>query len=151
MPGPPPKRAEERRRRVEPTLGMAEKVEIGADEGPQTNGDGLMWGDPDPSWSDLSRRMWRAIKDGPIARRYYTQSDVVQARLYCTMMTEVFSTGKINAQLVMAMNTLGTELLLTEGARRKSRLELERRATDAEKEKQSAIVKQLAAYREMAK
>lgn len=113
MAGPPPKRTEQRRNRVTPD---AEKAQTpGTVKVPAASKD----------WHPIARDWFRSLaKSGQ--SQYYTASDWQAARYLAEMMSRSLQSEKVNAQLISTIMSGMTDLLATEGARRRARLELER-------------------------
>lgn len=140
MPGPPPKRSEERRHRTPPTLGFAEQAEPGEDQGwPNASGD----------WHPAAKRFYRALRVSGQAQ-FYEQSDRNAAWIASDLLSELVTTRYRNGNILMQFNSLCTDLLATEGSRRRARLELQKSKNTEEDERHKAIADQLAAYREAA-
>jgi len=90
---------------------------------------------PDPSeeWHDTAKAWYRSLSDSGQSR-YFEPSDW-QAAHFCAALMHQALTGDVNAQLVAQVRGMMTDLLTTEGARRRAGIELERRlaTTDGEK------------------
>lgn len=136
MPGPVPKRSDQRRRR-NTDGGEVDRVEISGDE---VRGPELDLPDVHPlaaDWYESLRTSGQAV--------YYEPSDWAQARIWAELISRALNQGaKPSAVLIAAWSTGAGELMTTEGARRRLRLELERSGTvDADEE---ASVTALAEY-----
>lgn len=133
MPGPVPKRSEERRRTNSPE---AEKVEV-PDEGADAV-ETLEWPEPDPTWHKIAREWFEALgKSGQ--RVFYQPSDLARAKYAAHAMSlNLKQGGKMSAVLFAAVNSVAAELLDTEGARRRLRVELER-ASKEDPEQTAAV------------
>lgn len=109
--GPPPKRSDQRRRR--------NKVEI--DRAPA---DGE-WGEPlEPAeHSETALRFWEALRHSGQAQ-FYQASDWAAAELV-VIAIDAFA-KKPSAVMLASINSAMSSLLVTEGDRRRMRLELER-------------------------
>lgn len=133
MPGPVPKRSDERRRRnksdVETLTGTAGVVAVApeADEG----------------WHPLAVDWFRSLAESGQAQ-WYQPSDWQQARVWAELLSRQLMSDKMNSQIITAWSAGATELLTTEGARRRARVELARAAHDADEE---ASVTLLDSYR----
>jgi hypothetical protein len=115
MPGPMPKRSEERTRRNKPeneggialSKGVAKPVRVPA---------------VDSNWHPRAKAWYRALKSSGMAD-YYQNSDYETARILCDALTEYYKrpTAMMLATILQGMTALGT----TEGERRRMRIELE--------------------------
>lgn len=114
--GPVPKRSEQRIRRNKPDVPI-EKVEaIGAVVVPDL---GLV--DPHPIVSDL----YLAMKESGQSR-FYEPSDWQYARFAFHFADLLLKSSRPSGQLLSTVQSMLTDLLLSEGARRRVRLEVER-------------------------
>lgn len=118
MPGPVPKRSGERRRRNKSN--QVETVEVsGTVEIP----------DPDPAWHPIAADWYRSLgESGQV--RYMEPSDWQAARFVAEVMTRNLEAGKFSATLFASVWQAMTDLLTTEGARRRARMEIERGETE---------------------
>lgn len=132
MPGPVPKRSSERRRRN--LEGRPDKVTAtGTVEAPPA----------DPTWHKIAADWYVAL--GKSAQsQFYEPSDWATAAYVADAMSRNLKAGRFSAQLFAATMAAMTNLLVTEGDRRRARLEIER-ATGA----QVASVSPLDAYRDL--
>lgn len=115
MPGPMPKRSEERTRRNKPeneggialSKGIAYPVKVPP---------------ADSSWHPRAKAWYRSLKASGMAD-YYQNSDYETARILCDALTEYYKrpTAMMLATILQGMTALGT----TEGERRRMRIELE--------------------------
>jgi hypothetical protein len=134
--GPVPKRAAERRRRNKPEGGEITSVPAPA---------GVVECPPaDPAWHPIARRWYESLA-GSGQALFYEPSDWATAQYVAEAMSRGLQASRFSAQLFAATMAAMTELLTTEGARRRARMEIER--SDAEKE-QAASVTALDAYRD---
>lgn len=120
MPGPVPKRSETRRRRNKPEGVQVEKAPAGA---------GIVWPEPSDSWDPIARRWFESIRTSGQAQ-FYEQSDVETAYFVAEMMDRNLAASKVNGQLFSAVMSAMSDLLVTEGARRRARIELERHGVE---------------------
>lgn len=81
--------------------------------------------DADPEWHSIATRWFESLKESGQSR-YYEPSDWAQAQYIAEAMSQNLTAGRFSAQLFAAVCAAATELLTTEGARRRLRLELER-------------------------
>lgn len=116
MSGPVPKRSDQRRRRNTsdgPTLAKAEAGK--APVIPRASGD----------WHPIAKRWFQSLKDSGQAQ-FYEQSDWLTAVYVAEAMSRNLASTKFSAQLFQSVMSAMTDLLTTEGARRRARVELER-------------------------
>jgi len=115
MPGPVPKRSEERTRRNKPE-----------NEGgiPLSKGERVEYRVPpvDSSWHPRAKQWYRSMARSGM-RDYYELSDFEYARILCDALTEYYKrpTAMMLATILQGMTSLG----VTEGERRRMRIELE--------------------------
>lgn len=115
MPGPVPARSDQRRRRNKPTT----PVTAGAARPAPCP-------EPDQHWHDLARDWFVALGQSGQSD-YYQASDWQTARVWTEVLSRQLNAGqRMSAQMVAAWSSANAELLATEGARRRLRLELER-------------------------
>jgi hypothetical protein len=115
MPGPVPKRSEERTRRNKPeneggvSLSKGERVPFRVPP-------------VDKNWHDRAKQWYRSLSRSGM-REYYELSDYEMARLLCDALTEYYKrpTAMMLATILQGMTSLG----VTEGERRRMRIELE--------------------------
>ena len=129
--GPVPKRSEQRHRRNKPERPVREAKSGMTDSyrRPPVNRD----------WSKLAKRIWTDLAKSGQAQ-FYEPSDWVAAFLLCDTVTAFQESGMKNGQMLTSINALMTELLMTEGARRRAGLELSRK-TAAEREDEANIAR----------
>lgn len=121
MPGPVPKRSEVRRRRNKPEGVQVTKAAAG---------EVVVWPEPDPSWNPTATRFYLSLNESG-QRAFYQPSDVAVA-VYVTDMMNKSMQGRVSGQLFAAVMSAITELMATEGARRRIRIELSPHAEDEE-------------------
>lgn len=121
MPGPIPKRSDERIRRNIPDVPI-EKLDI---QGEVAIPD-LGMDDPHPMIVDF----YESLKDSAQSR-YYEPSDWQFARITCYFLDEQLKSFKPSGQMLATLSSMLTELLVSEGARRRMRLEIERSVGEA--------------------
>jgi hypothetical protein len=114
MPGPPPKRDVQRRRVNPPAKGPADKATSdGMVRGPKLIG----------THSAVGRRFWVALQSSGQAQ-FFEPSDWAAAELVVLAIDSFVR--KPSSMMLAAIQTGMTNLLVTEGDRRRARLELER-------------------------
>lgn len=135
MPGPVPKRSEERRRRNEDV--PIDRVPVGQDA--------VVIPPADPEWHHIAIDWYESLaKSGQ--SYYYEASDWATAVYVAHAMSiNLMSGRKMSAQLFQSVMAAMTSLLTTEGERRRLRLELTR--DDQGEKKESAGVTALNDYR----
>jgi len=115
--GPVPKRSTERRRRNKPEGVEVTSVPVGAVE--------VTCPPADESWHDIARDWYESLAKSGQAT-FYEPSDWATARYVAEAMSRGLGASRFSAQLFAAVSSAMTELLTTEGARRRARLEIER-------------------------
>lgn len=116
MPGPVPKRSEDRIRRNKPEV----PVDTVSIEGEVPVPD-LNIPDAHPLVVDL----YHSLSSSGQAL-YYEPSDWQAARLLCYVLNDFLSQKRLSAQMMTAIQSLMTDLMITEGSRRRLRMEIER-------------------------
>jgi hypothetical protein len=115
MPGPVPKRSDQRRR--------VNKPEIGVDTAPGATS--VTWPIADALWHPIARDWYHSLRaSGQSA--FYEPSDVAVARLVAQGMSELLSADRMSAQLFQSVLSGTTQLMSTEADRRRLRIELAR-------------------------
>lgn len=138
MPGPVPKRSDQRRRRnVSDGPTLTKGASGGAPAVPEA----------DPEWHRIAADWFESLKDSGQSH-YYEASDWATAVYVAEAMSRNLKSGKFSAQLFQAVQSAMTELLTTEGARRRARVELEREMS--EERPADPAVALLAEYRKAA-
>lgn len=114
--GPIPKRDAERRRRNKPETPTKTVHVTGAVRVPAA----------DRAWHPIAKRWYQSLKKSGQAR-FYEPSDWMTARYTAELMSRLLNQGeRPSAQLVASLNSLMSSLLVTEGDRRRVRMEIER-------------------------
>ncbi|MGW7270823.1 phage terminase small subunit [Streptomyces sp. NPDC054864] len=139
MSGPVPKRSDQRRRRNTSDGPALMKAEAGKDPViPRASGD----------WHPIAKRWFQSLKDSGQAQ-FYEQSDWLTAVYVAEAMSRNLASTKFSAQLFQSVMSAMTDLLTTEGARRRARVELER-LEDTEDPAEAARVTLMESYRKAA-
>ena len=133
MPGPLPKRTSERRRRNKPPIAV-ESVAGGAVIVPPP---------VPPNLHPIAERWFESLRTSGQSQ-FYEPSDWAAAEYVATVMTKNLLSPQLSAVMFAAVWSAMTDLLTTEGARRKARIEVEREQATAEV---PASVKAIADYR----
>ena len=134
MPGPPPKRSTERVRRNRTTPPDVVRV------------DGTPVAQPpgSRSWHREARAWYRSLAQSGQAR-YYEPSDWRQAHVLAGILSTIVSSDRPSSELVKAWLAGAAELGVTEGSRRRMRIEVER--APAAPEESDAKVAVMSRYR----
>lgn len=120
--GPVPKRSEDRHRRNSPAPVSAPSVSQGA---PQPRGSS--------SWSPAAKRIWKSLGKSGQAR-FFEPSDWAYAQFVMEEMTRYQDGERQNGQVLTAILSSLTSLMLTEGDRRRVGIELARPSNDGDGE-----------------
>ncbi len=115
MSRPVPKRSDQRRRRNQPDVEIDSAPSGVVVESP----------DPDPMWHEMARDWYVSLGQSGQAA-FYQPSDWQVARVWAEVLSRQLLSDRISAVMVQAWASSASELLTTEGARRRARLELER-------------------------
>jgi hypothetical protein len=86
--------------------------------------------DVDEAWHPIARRWFGSLRSSGQAA-FYQDSDWATAVYVAEAMSRNLVAGRFSAQLFAAVMSGMTELLTTEGARRRARLELENEQPEA--------------------
>src|SRR6266516_1785318 len=133
MPGPIPKRSTQRRRRNFVNITHA------------LSGDEIAIPDAPAEWHPIARQWYESLqKSGQ--RIFYENSDWAQAFYIAEAMSRSLDAPRLSGNLFAAVIAATHELLVTEGARRRMRVELERAAADHE----TPVAVAMAEYRQTA-
>lgn len=125
MPGPVPKRSEERIRRNKPDIdldsvrmsGLVEVPELGMEE---------------ENFHPWVIDFYESLKQSGQSK-FYEPSDWQIARLVCVWLnTQLKRAGHPSAMMIAQINTMLTNLLVTEGDRRRVRMEVERQEVEGQ-------------------
>lgn len=140
MPGPVPKRSDQRRRRntdVGPTLVQAKAA---AKKPTVPRGD--------DDWHPIAKRWYADLRKSGQSD-FYEASDWATAVYVAEAMSRNLTQGRFSAQLFQSVMSAMTDLLTTEGARRRARVELERETGEVD-EHETARLTVLDGYRQAA-
>lgn len=114
--GPVPKRSDQRRR--------ANKPDVPVKAAPAGNSVYRV-PSPRPDWHPLARRWWLALaKSGQ--SRWYEPSDWEHAFVWADLLSRQMWSDKPSAMMLTAWDSASSRLLVTEGDRRRVRIELDR-------------------------
>lgn len=142
MPGPVPKRSDQRRRRNKPAGG---EVTQAPSKVPSAEA-ALAAPEPDELWHPVAQDWFRSLALSGQSE-FYEPSDWAQARYIAHEMSRSLE-GRFSGQAMVAITSAMTELLTTEGARRRARLELQKTAPPDPKA--TSKVTRMDAYRKAA-
>ncbi|MCW2898476.1 MAG: hypothetical protein JWO67_741 [Streptosporangiaceae bacterium] len=122
--GPVPTRSDQRRRQNKNPEGIATAKAPGvrAEQPPA-----------DASWHEMARDWYESLALSGQAR-WYQPSDWQTARVWAEVLSRQLAGGRVSAQMIAAWSGAATELLTTEGARRRARVELEVPDVDEDEE-----------------
>lgn len=136
MPGPVPKRSTQRRRRNKPE---------GVQTVRATGGASITWPAAPAAWPEMVVDLYESLQVSGQST-FYEQSDVALARVVLDLLADQLNASKVNGQLVVGLLSQLDSLLVSEGARRRARIELERAAGPDPEE--DAAVADFEAYRQ---
>ncbi len=137
MPGPIPKRSDQRRNRNKPEGAVL----VRGQAGPEPS-----WPEPAEHWHEIAKYWYESlITSGQSA--YYESSDVATAIYVAEAMSRSLSGMRMSGQMFAAVMAAMTELLTTEGARRRARIELERSTGE---DTDDPIARLMASYQDIA-
>lgn len=117
MSGPVPKRSSERRRRNKVDIDTVEAT--GPVEQPAAS----------DSWHEIAHSWYESLALSGQAQ-FYEPSDWQTARYVAEAMTRNLEATRFSAQMFAAISSAMVDLLTTEGARRRARLEIDRVAVE---------------------
>jgi hypothetical protein len=135
--GPVPKRSDQRRRRNKPDVAITKATSQGAATAPE----------PSEDWHPIARAWYDALRESGQSQ-FYEASDWATAVYVAEAMSRNLNQGRFSAQLFQSVMSAMTDLMTTEGARRRARVELERGVVDDTEDK--AKVTRMEAYRKAA-
>ncbi|CAB0998640.1 hypothetical protein FRC0497_01471 [Corynebacterium diphtheriae] len=118
MPGPVPKRSDQRRRRNKDTTGLHIVKDLPATA--KANPPRVS-----PNWHPLMKDWFRSLKESGQSA-FYEPSDWQTARLLAEVMSQELNSGEaVKASMLAEFNRAAAALLTTEGERRRLRVELQ--------------------------
>ena len=142
MPGPPPKRSDQRRRRNKPDESQP-KLTVVKDEVPRA---AVKAPRVSPSWHPLMKDWFRSLKESRQAQ-LYEPSDWQTARLLAEVMSQELNSEKgVKATMLAEFNSAAGSLLTTEGERRRLRVEFQGADEAAVDDESSSVMSH---YREL--
>lgn len=133
MPGPVPKRSDQRRHRAKRDISRSISEDV--------------WQipEPDEDWHEVATQWYLSLQNSG-QRVYFENSDWAQAFYVAEAMSRSLKSSRLSGQLFSAVISASAELLTTEGARRRMRIELER----ANAEGDVTVATAMAEYRKIA-
>lgn len=120
--GPVPKRSEERIRRNKDDVEITKIEASGTVDQPPLDFD-----EPHPMIEDF----WESLADSAQAR-FYEPSDWQYAKFTLHFANQLVKSGRPSSQMLAAVNSALSDLLVSEGHRRRVRLEVERNQAQAQ-------------------
>lgn len=114
--GPVPKRSDERIRRNKPDVEITRIEAVGEVEQPE-----LKFTDPHP----IIQSLWDSLGDSGQAK-YYEPSDWEYMRFILHFADGLIKNSRPSGQMLQTITSAMTDLLVSEGARRRVRMEIER-------------------------
>lgn len=127
--GPPPKRSDQRVRRNKPEVEIDKVTAIGSVRVPDLGLD-----DPHPMILDFYESLKLSAQT-----QYYEPSDWQFARWTLHWMDELLKSSKPSSMMLQTVNSALSDLLVTEGERRRVRMEIERGGQTPEQEKVASV------------
>lgn len=131
--GPVPARSDQKRRRNQPETPV-EKVEIDGE---------VTIPEPSETWHPTAAAWYSSLTESGQAR-YFEPSDWQAAHFTAALMSDCLTGDSVNAQLVGQIRGMMTDLLTTEGARRRAGIELERKIAGSPEQQGSGNVTRMA-------
>lgn len=142
MPGPPPKRSDQRRRRNKPDESQP-KLTVVKDDAPRPV---VKAPRVSPSWHPLMKDWFRSLKESRQAM-FYEPSDWQTARLIAEIMSqELYNEKGVKATMLAEFNSAAASLMTTEGERRRLRVEFQAASDTAADDESSSV---MAHYKEL--
>lgn len=122
MSGPIPKHSSQRvRRNVGDPVSKVTPIVTPSKTGPAA----------DQGWHPIAIELFESLAQS--AQVVYLQpTDWAVARVLCHLLSDVLNSGKPSAQMVASLSTMMSNLLLTEGDRRRVRIEIETETNKAD-------------------
>lgn len=134
MPGPIPKPEAQRRRRNKPATPVTHSA---------AGGDAVQAPPAVADWHPLVVDLYESLA-GSGQSRWYEASDWATARLTCHWLSQTMTSGRPSAQVLETCMAALTRLLVTEGDRRRLRMELTRGPqSDPDEDAADAVVTDL--------
>lgn len=132
--GPVPKRSTQRRRTNKPEVPIIHATSVPTSSSAP---------EPDDLWHPLAREWFAALSQSGQSQ-FFEASDWAQAKVWAHLLSVELLKEKPSAMMIAAWSSGAAELLTTEGARRRMRIELERAVvTDPGQEHADATVTDL--------
>lgn len=129
MPGPVGKRSDQKH-------GHRSKQELHVDKAPA--GEAVTWMEPDSGWHPIALN-WYVQLAASGQSVFYENSDVATAFYLAEAMSRNLTDGKFSAMLFASVMSGMGDLLVTEGARRRAKVELQREVSTPDSEVDDAI------------
>lgn len=141
---PHPKRSDD------PTLSPEHAARKAAETTYAEGGHTVTVPDADPGWHPVAKQIYNSMRESG-GSRFYESSDWAVLYSVCEDISYYKSQGRRSAQMLSALNSIITALLLTEGDRRRVKIELQTEGRETETELRSgsaAAVLELKKYME---
>ena len=116
MPGPVGKRSDQKH-------GHRTASELAVDKVPA--GSELVWLEPDPEWHTIARSWYDSLAESGQSV-FYENSDVATAYYVAEAMSRSLAGARFSGQLFAAIMSSMGDLVVTEGSRRRVKIELQR-------------------------
>lgn len=122
--GPVPKRTDQRRRTNTDPAGPVTKVPAAAGAASPRGKRAAVMPSANREWHSIARRWYMSLaRSGQ--REFYQPSDWMQAYVAAEILSRLLSAEKLSAVGIAAWDAMAARLLVTEGDRRRMRIELE--------------------------
>ena len=94
----------------------------------------------DAEWAPVAKRLWRALRKAPHVERFYTETDWAYAYFVMDEITRYVNAERQNGQVLTALSSMLSSLLVVEGDRRRLRIELSAGADEGDGAVESKVV-----------
>lgn len=141
--GPVPKRSDQRRRTNSPETVKVPPLE----DAPVPRGSFGVPLPPGRGWHATAKKWYLALQKSGQAQ-FYEVSDWMEAYVAAEILSEMLNADRLSAMLYAAWASHTARLLVTEGDRRRMRIELQKPASSAEDAERKAGVASMKAFRD---
>jgi hypothetical protein len=138
MSGPVPKRSDQRRSSAPPGRPIT--------KAPAGSRVPVACPEPEERWHPQAVKWYSALAESGQAQ-FYEPSDWAQAALIAEGISRMLYADRLSAQMFTAVNDASVRLLVTEGDRRRARIELDRAGAAADADEDAAVTS-MEAWRE---
>lgn len=98
----------------------------------------VTWPAPDPEWHDIAQEWFRSLgESGQV--QYFEPSDVALAKYVAEAMSVNLTQEKFSSMLMATVWSASGDLLASEGARRRLRVELQKATAEPDAQQQAAV------------